>query len=109
MDMQVTDIEHAERDPERVLTTVSELIHEVIGDGGLGPPITLETSFNRDLELESIEFVALAEKLQERYGRRVDFVRWLSGKELDAIIALRVGDLVELILEGTASAEPGPC
>jgi hypothetical protein len=35
-------------------------------------------------------------------------VRWLSGKELDAIIALRVGDLVELILNGTASAASGP-
>ena len=88
----------SERGPERVLETVSELIHEVLGDGGLGPPISLETSFNEDLQLESIEFVALAEKLQERYGQGVDFVGWLSAKELDEIIALRVGDLVELIV-----------
>jgi acyl carrier protein len=90
---------------EQVLETVRELIHEVIDDGGLGTPITLETSFNEDLELESIEFVALAEKLQERYGQRVDFVRWLSGKELDAILALRVEDLVELILSATAGVD----
>lgn len=82
-----------------VLATVTELLHEVMGDGGgLGPPIGLETSFSRDLELESIEFVALAEKLQERYGARVDFARWLSGMELDQILGLSVGDLVEFIL-----------
>jgi acyl carrier protein len=88
-----------ERDPGKVLETVAVLVREVIGvDEGLGPPIGLETTFNGDLELESIEFVALAEKLQERYGQRVDFAGWLSGMELDAIIALKVKDLVDLVL-----------
>jgi len=41
--------------------------------------------------------VALAEKLQETYGERVDFVSWLSQMELDAIIGLTVGDVVEFI------------
>ena len=65
-------------------------------DRGSGHP--LETSFEKDLELESIEFVALAEKLQERYGKSVDFVGWLSSKELDEIIGLTVGELVEFIV-----------
>ncbi|MFO0586968.1 MAG: acyl carrier protein [Polyangiaceae bacterium] len=87
------------RDPEQVLSTVAELLREVIGDdGGLGPPITMDTSFNEDLELESIEFVALAEKLQERYGKSVDFAGWLSGMELGQILALRVGELVNRIV-----------
>ena len=60
-------------------------------------PITLTTSFNGDLELESIEFVALAERLQQHYGAQVDFVGWISAKELDAIIGLTVGELVEFI------------
>ena len=78
--------------------TVVQLIREVIGeDWELDAPITRETSFSEDLELESIEFVALAEKLQERYGSDVDFVDWLSGKELDEIIGLRVGAVVEYI------------
>ena len=89
----------SERDPEKVLEVVAGLVHEVIGDdGGLGPPIRMETSFNADLELESIEFVALAEKLQERYGQAVDFAGWLAGMELDAILGLRVGDLVRFIV-----------
>jgi acyl carrier protein len=81
-----------------ILRSVQELITEVVGDELLlDGPMTMDTSFNRDLELESIEFVALAELLQNRYGAQLDFVAWLSNKELDEIIALRVGDLVELI------------
>jgi len=81
-----------------VLETVRRLIVEVAGDEiALLSPITMETSFNADLELESIEFVALAEKLQQHYGARVDFVGWISTKELDQIIALTVGELVEFI------------
>ena len=81
-----------------ILTTVQHLIVEVAGDELLlTGPITLETSFNADLELESIEFVALAEKLQQHYGAGIDFVGWISKKELDQIIALTVGELVEFI------------
>ena len=81
-----------------ILATVQELIVEVAGDELLvAGPIAMDTSFNADLELESIEFVALAEKLQLRYGASVDFVGWISKKELDQIIALTVGELVEFI------------
>ena len=80
------------------LTTVSELIRQVIGeDWDESEEIHLETSFGEDLELESIEFVALAEKLTETYGDAVPFVAWLSTMELNQIIALKVGDLVEYI------------
>ncbi len=83
-----------------ILAAVTEMIAEVVGDElELDEPITTETSFNRDLELESIEFVALAELLQERYGSGLDFADWLSQKELDEIIELEVGDLVEYIVE----------
>ncbi len=82
-----------------ILRTVEELIAEVAGDEILlTTPVTMTTSFNGDLELESIEFVALAEKLQAHYGAGVDLVGWISGKELDQIIALTVGDLVEFIV-----------
>ena len=80
------------------LTTVAGLIHEVIGeDWDLEEEITLETTFSDDLELESIEFVALAEKIQTTFGDDVDFVAWLSEKELDEVIDLKVGDVVEFI------------
>lgn len=89
------------RDAQRangVLETVSGLIREVIAEEWAEEtPITLDTSFSDDLELESIEFVALAEALQEHFGQAVDFVGWLSDMELDAIISLKVGDLVDFI------------
>ncbi len=87
-----------QHDEDTMLATVTGLIMEVVGDElELAEPITLQTSFNKDLELESIEFVALAEQLQSHYGEKVNFVDWLSNKELDEIIALTVGDLVEFI------------
>ena len=83
---------------EDILRTVERLIVEVVGDEvALAGPITPATSFNADLELESIEFVALAEKLQQHYGSKIDFVGWISKKELDQIINLTVGELVEFI------------
>jgi acyl carrier protein len=82
----------------QIMATVERLLVEVAGDELLiAGPIAMATSFNADLELESIEFVALAEKLQLHYGTGVDFVGWISKKELDQIIALTVGELVEFI------------
>ena len=92
--------------PESTLQTVIGMIQEVIGeDWDFDQPVTAETSFSDDLELESIEFVALAEKLQEKYGSRVDFVAWLSGKELDEIIHLKIGDVAGYI-EQCLSSKP---
>ena len=86
-------------DQEQVLATVAGLIREVVGEEwARDVPIGMDTSFGEHLELESIEFVALAEKVQGQYGQSVDFAKWLSGKDLDAIINLRVGDVVEFIV-----------
>jgi acyl carrier protein len=82
-----------------VLDEVARIVREVIGEEWAEDvPITMATSFSRDLELESIEFVALAEQLKTRYGRGVDFAGWLSGMELKQIIELRVGELVGFIV-----------
>jgi acyl carrier protein len=83
---------------QAVLATIGELLVDVIGEEYvLGLEIGMETSFNADLELESIEFVALAAMLREHYGARVDFVAFLAEKEVDEIIALTVGELVRHI------------
>jgi len=81
-----------------ILSGVADAIRHVIGeDWILDEAIELTTSFADDLELESIEFVALAERLQETYGAQLNFVDWLSNKDLDEIIGLTVGDVVEFI------------
>jgi acyl carrier protein len=86
--------------PDAVLAEVDRMLAEVIGDDLLlDGPLTMETSFDGDLQLESIEFVALAEKLLETYGERVDFVAWMADMELDDIIALTVGQLVDFVVQ----------
>jgi len=83
---------------QEILREVAEAIAEVIGDEWVSEtPITMETSFGQDLEVESIELVALSEKLQARYGATIDFPSWLAGMQLEEIIALTVGQLVEYI------------
>lgn len=84
--------------PEDVLLTIATLVREVVGEDWIQQvEIRRETSFGEDLELESIEFVALAERVQEVWGERVDFVGWLAGMELDQIIGLTVGELVDYV------------
>ncbi|CAM2006369.1 acyl carrier protein [Acanthopleuribacter pedis] len=83
---------------DSILDTIANLIREVIGEDWVDEiNITQHTSFNGELELESIEFVALAEKLQNHFGDDINFVGWLSEKELEDIIALTVGDVAEFI------------
>jgi acyl carrier protein len=87
------------RQANEVLDTLVRLITDVVGDDfHLDTEVTMETSFSDDLELESIEFVALAERLEETYGERVDFVTWIGDMELEEIMALSVGQLVEFIV-----------
>ncbi len=83
---------------QSVLDELERMLVEVVGeDLLLEGPLTMETSFDADLQLESIEFVALSEKLLETYGDRVDFVSWLADMELDQIVALTVGQLVDFV------------
>lgn len=80
---------------DQILAEVRALLIEIIGEEyALGLDIGMDTSFETDLELESIEFVTLATRLGERYGERVDFVGFLAAKDLDEIIGLTVGDVV---------------
>jgi acyl carrier protein len=95
-------------DPERVLADVKAMLADVIGEDyvsmvEIGP----ETSFQSDLEVESIELVALGEQLQDAYTH-VDFAAWLSTMEVDEIIALTVGDLVDHITAGARAGAPVP-
>lgn len=90
-----------------VLAEIERILLEVIGDDLLlDGPLTMETSFDQDLQLESIEFVALSEKLLETYGERVDFVAWLAEFELDDIIALTVGQLVDFVVASLSADAP---
>ena len=81
-----------------VFDEVTEIIKEVIGeDFLLEEEITPQTSFSDDLALESIEFVELSEKLQDHYGERVNLVTFIADKDIDGIMSITVGQLVDFI------------
>ena len=87
-----------------ILEDVVRIVREVIAEDWVNDlAITMETSFDADLELASIEFVALAERLTERHGAKVDFAGWLATKEFDQIVKLSVGDLVDFIAQSKGS------
>ena len=84
---------------ESVLADLERILLEVVGDDLLmDGPLTMETSFSDDLQLESIEFVALAEELLNTYGERVDFVSWMSGMDLDEVVGLTAGKVVDFVV-----------
>jgi acyl carrier protein len=98
-------------DEEQILERVRSVLAEVIGEDYLTTlEIVPETSFQDDLEIESIELVALGERLQEEYAH-VNFAEWLATMEVDEILAMTVGDLVThiaatLASSGRVAAEP---
>ena len=80
---------------DTILQEVVGILVEVIGeDFLLEVEVTSDTTFGDDLAVESIEVVALAERLRERYGDKVDFVAFVGELELDEIMAMTVGHLV---------------
>ncbi|HEY2700505.1 MAG TPA: phosphopantetheine-binding protein [Pseudonocardiaceae bacterium] len=86
-------------DEQAVLAELTGMIGIVLEDiGTLDTEVTLDTTFRDDLDLESIDLVALGGLLGERYGDRVNFAEFVADLDLERIIALTVGDLVEYVL-----------
>jgi acyl carrier protein len=84
--------------PEEILTNIRAMLTEIIGvEYALSLEIGMDTSFDADLELESIEFVKLSTMLTDHYGNQIDFAAFLADKTLNEIIALRVGEVVNYI------------
>ena len=89
---------HCDISEESILAFVRKHLGVVIGDPELlATEIGMNTNFGADLELESIEFIALADRLRTEFGERVNFVEFLSTKNVDDIISLKVGDVVDYI------------
>ena len=78
-----------------VMKELVEMIDDVLGENlyEIGPT----TSFRDDLAFQSIQFIALASTIQERYDE-IDFVTWLQAKDPAQVLALRVGDVADFIV-----------
>ncbi|REE95370.1 acyl carrier protein [Thermomonospora umbrina] len=88
-----------------VLAEVAGMLAEVVGHDFLAAAgVGRATRFTEDLALESIEFVALAERVRGRYGDGIDLPGFLAGLDLDRLAELAVGDLVGHIEDRLAAA-----
>ena len=91
---------------QALLAEVARLILEVMEEEEGAVVITLETRFQADLELESIELIALGDALRARYGERLSVASWLTSLSLEDLMDLKVGDLVSW-LAGELAAQGG--
>ena len=80
------------------LQEIKTILREIMGDEfELDGPVERATEFSQHLELESIELVMFAEKIQGNFGDTINFADWLASKDLDEVMHLKVGDVVDFI------------
>lgn len=95
-------------DPGAVLADIAGMLRELLEEYGLDEAeIGRETAFHEDLELESIDLVSLSGSLREHYGDRVNFAEFVADLELEEIIALTVGQLVDYVVASLRATEAG--
>ncbi len=81
---------------EQVLAHLAELLRNFNGreySGDIGP----QTLFFADLGMMSIDAVVLAETLEQQYGRRFPFPRFLAGLSAQGAEDMAVGELAEFL------------
>lgn len=84
---------------EDILQVVRELLYEIMELDPEELEINLASRFQDDLELESIEMIALGDALKSRYQTllpeaEIDFAGWLTQLSIEQLMELQVEDLV---------------
>jgi acyl carrier protein len=76
-----------------VLAEIAAMLAEVTGGGATwANQVTAASRLDGDLHLDSLELAAFADRLRAAYGA-VDLAAFISGMDIDQIIALTVGDV----------------
>ncbi|HEY6901682.1 MAG TPA: phosphopantetheine-binding protein [Puia sp.] len=87
-------------DTVEIFAVLKQFIGEVIGQEFADElDIQPESSFTKDLEMDSIEIVAFSEKVKKHFGQEINFTGWLSGMDIDQLIALTINDIIIFIQE----------
>ncbi|WP_228409819.1 MULTISPECIES: acyl carrier protein [Chryseobacterium] len=85
---------------EELFTLLKGFITEVIGEEFVEEmDITPDSSFTKDLEMDSIEIVSFSEKIKAHFGDQIDFTGWLSSMDLDQLINLDLRMIINYIYE----------
>jgi acyl carrier protein len=90
----------AKMNSDEIFDLMKKFITEVIGEEFVEEmDITPESSFTKDLEMDSIEIVSFSEKIKAHFGNQMDFTGWLSSMDLDQLINLNLGMIINYIYE----------
>jgi acyl carrier protein len=85
-------------DDKEIFVVLRQFISEVIGEEFLEDiDITEQSSFTKDLEMDSIELVSFSEKVKKHFGQHIDFPGWLSKMDIDQMIGLTIRDIIQFI------------
>ncbi len=85
---------------QELFVLLKDFITQVIGEEFVEEMnITPESSFTKDLEMDSIEIVAFSEKIKMHFGDQIDFTGWLSSMDLDELINLDLRMIIAYIQE----------
>lgn len=85
---------------EQLFTLLKGFITEVIGAEFVEEmDINPDSSFTKDLEMDSIEIVSFSEKIKAHFGDQIDFTGWLSSMDLDELINLHLRMIINYIYE----------
>ncbi|MGH3858167.1 phosphopantetheine-binding protein [Actinokineospora sp.] len=91
---------------EAVLEEISSMLLRVLDQYGLDDfndtdditgRIALDTTFHDELGLESIDLVTVGSMLTDRYGEQVNLAAFLADLDIDDVIGMRVGLLVDFV------------
>jgi acyl carrier protein len=89
-----------QEEKDAIFKQLVQFISEIIGADVVEElEITKESVFTKDLEMDSIEIVAFAEKVKIHYGKDIDFTKWISSLDLDELIALSLNSIVDFVAE----------
>ena len=87
-----------ENKKDAIFEQLKQFIAEIIGADIVEElNITNDSIFTKDIEMDSIEIVAFAEKVNKFYGKKIDFISWLYQTDFDKLVNLSVGSIVDLI------------
>jgi acyl carrier protein len=79
---------------DEVIAELIGIVNQVLGpDMAMILEVRADSSFVRDLEMDSIQIVAVAQKLQERYGVQNDLMSWLSKQSLRHLMTMTLADV----------------
>lgn len=91
---------------EAVFSQLKQFVSEIVGADVIDEiGMSRESIFTKDLEMDSIEVVAFAEKIKKKYGKELDFISWISSMEFQDLYNLSVGQVVDFIANGNNSGK----